>query len=196
MLQSLHKSSLSDEAITDTAQASTAGFLSRILNAVGLISYLRPAILCLGALALPFVSIESQSLALMLLACLIGLFAYDLLQAYRQWIEVFVEDLQGGVEIGQDEIRPEGFSTSALGGPRSVVMRRLPFWRWVGYKYSLRQDYVFKSTWRWLRHHVRSFFLKRGYERARTWHPAYQAFGAGQKESLLNWFWKHHLGWA
>ena len=111
---------------------------------------------------LPFVSLESQTLTLMLLACLLVLFAYDLLQAYRQWLEVFVEDLKGGVEIGQHEIRPEGFSESALGGPRSVVMRRLPFWRWVGYKYSLRQDYVFKSTWRWLRHQVRSFFLKAG----------------------------------
>ena len=141
MLQSLHKPSLSDEATTDTTQASSTGFLHRILSTVGLISYLRPAILCLGALALPFVSIESQSLTLTLLACLLVLFAYDLLQAYRQWIEVFVEG-PSGVEITQDEIRPQGFSTSALGGPRSVVMRRLPFWRWVGYKYSLRQDYV------------------------------------------------------
>ena len=194
MLQSLHKSSLSDEAITDTAQASTAGFLSRILNVVGLISYLRPAILCLGALALPFVSRESQSLALMLLACLIGLFGYDLLQAYRQWLEIFVEGLQGGVEIGQDEIRPQGFSTSALGGPRSVVMRRLPFWRWVGYKYSLRQDYVFKSTWRWLRHHVRSFFLKRGYGRARTWHPAYQVFWGRPERELAELVLETSLG--
>jgi len=194
VLQSFHNLSLKNERPQGSTPRSSAGLMGRVFKAFGLISYLRPAFLCLGALALPLVSLENLSAAGALFTCLVGLFAYDLLQAYRQWQEVFVQDLKDGVEIGVDEKRPEGFSDRALGGPRGVVMRRLPFWRWVWYKYTLRQDYVLNSVWRWLRHQVRSFFLRRGYERARIWHPTHQPFWGKPERELAELVLETSLG--
>ena len=194
MLQSFHHSSLKNKRPEASASRRFVRFPGHVFKAFGLISYLRPAFLSLGALALPFVSLESLSATVALFACLIGLFAYDLLQAYRQWHEVFVEDLKDGVEIGHEEKRAGGFSDRALGGPRGVVMRRLQFWRWVRYKYTLRQDYVLNSAWRWLRHQVRSFCLKLGYARARTWHPAYQAFWGSPERELAELVLETSLG--
>ncbi len=175
MQDTLDTTSLGDVTEAGDRQSS-ATFIEQAVRTLGFLSYLRPAALCLGIMALPFVALQSPRGGLILLVSLIGLFTYDLAQTYRQWQQVFIDDLKGGRGLRDDETKVPGFSKTLLGGPRGVVMRRLPFWRWVAYKYTLRQDYVLNSAWRWLRHHVRTFCLRYGYQQARTWHPAYQAF--------------------
>ena len=130
----------------------------------------------------------------MLLACLIGLFGYDLLQAYRQWLEIFVEGLQGGVEIGEDEIRPEGFSRARLAGPVLLLCGDYRFGdglatntRYAKIMYSRAPGDGCGITC------VASFLSGATKGREPGILPI-KYFGAGLKESLLNWFLETSLG--
>ncbi len=155
-----------------------------VAKAWGLVNYLRPGIVSIGFLFLPavfFVDTDRGGWLTLLLALLFG---YDLMLAHRQWKEVFVDLLEGGVEIGANEQRVEGFSEENNSGPRNVVMRRLPFWYWIQYKYTLRQDYILNSAWRWLRYQIRRVFLDRDIESARTWHPKAQPFWGDTSREL------------
>ncbi|SVD35020.1 uncharacterized protein METZ01_LOCUS387874, partial [marine metagenome] len=139
-------------------------------------NYLRPGIVTLGALVCPLILVAEPSYAPGLMAILLAFFRYDVVLAHRQWREVFVDQLEGGVAIKDHEQGAPGFSDEQFGGPRNIVMRELPFWQWLRYKYTLRQDYILNSSWRWVRHHLRAFCLDRGLSFARRWHPKYQSF--------------------
>jgi bacterioferritin-associated ferredoxin len=142
----------------------------------GFMNIARPGAVSLGAVLLPWLYLlDVPQIGLWILLWAL-VFLYDTLMAHQQWREVFVDMLQGGIEIQDDEEREEGFTEEGDKGPRNVVMRRLPFWQWMRYKYTLRQDYVLNSSWRWLRHQIRSFCLERGWSVARRWHPKYQEF--------------------
>ena len=125
--------------------------------------------------------------ALVLLACLIGLFAYDLLQAYRQWLEVFVEDLKDGVEITQDEIRHRALVRARLAGPVLLLCGGYRFGdglatntRYAKIMYSRAPGDGCGIT-------CGVSFLSGATEGREPGILPIKYFGVGLKESLLNW---------
>jgi CRP-like cAMP-binding protein/bacterioferritin-associated ferredoxin len=147
----------------------TARFGRAAATSLGLWGYLRPGLAMALFLSSPIIAFYSLQTAL--IAALISalLFAIDLRAARRQWREIFVQAVAPPVGIRPDEERPAGFAEDGVQAIRAIVMRELPFWDWVTYKYTLRQLYILNSAWRWLRHQLRKRLLSRGFEQARSW---------------------------
>ncbi|MEC8512090.1 MAG: cyclic nucleotide-binding domain-containing protein [Planctomycetota bacterium] len=147
----------------------TARFGRAAATSLGLWGYLSPGLAVALSLSLPFIALHSPRAALVTGLFVALIFAVDLRAARRQWHEVFGQTIAPPVGIRAGETRPAGFAEDGVHAIRAIVMRELPFWSWVNYKYTLRQLYILNSSWRWLRHQLRKRLLSRGYERARSW---------------------------
>ena len=137
--------------------------------AVGLWSYLRPGVALASFLSLPFVVFFSWQAALPLAAVIMLIVGTDLHGAWRQWHEIFRQSIAPPIGIRPGEERPPGFAEDGAQAIRSIVMRELPFWDWVQYKYTLRQLYILNSALRWVRHQLRKRLLGLGFEQVRRW---------------------------
>lgn len=144
--------------------------------AVGLWRYVRSGLALIAFLSLPAVIFVSPTGAIWLALVIALVIGTDLHSARRQWREIFVKMITSPVGIGRNEKRPGGFAEDGAQAVRSIVMRKLPFWDWIAYKYTLRQVYILNSAARWVRHQLRTRLLRAGFEGARHWGSRSRAF--------------------